>query len=155
MRGLAEARVVHPMRGSTSAAPTDRPAELFARGSDWFTASVLAQQGRMNGFLCAVQDASLSGYAAGVPAAVGAAGVASLSSAIDQMTFVPDSVRDAFESQWSDPDVVDPVLLVRRVLETPVSWRGTWHSQCADHLDASRADGRGVHRRVVGRSEGS
>jgi len=127
MRGLAAARVVHPTSGGAPPASADRPAELFARGSDWFTASVLAQQGRMNGFLTAVQDASFSGYAAGVPSAVGAAGVASLSAAIDQMTFVPDSVRDAFVSQWADPEVADPVLLVRRVLETPVSWRGTWH----------------------------
>src|SRR5471032_1198252 len=42
------------------------------------------------------------------------------------MTFVPDSVRTAFESQWSDARVIDPALLVRRALETPVSWRGVW-----------------------------
>lgn len=123
VRGLAEARVVHPIGGGTS---SDRPAELFARGSDWFTASVLAQEGRVNGFLTAVQDASLSGYAAGVPSAAGTAGVASLAAAIDQMTYVPDSVRDAFAAQWADPSVTDPVLLVRRVFETPVSWRSTW-----------------------------
>jgi hypothetical protein len=124
MRGLAAARMVRSTNGATPS--SDRPAELFARGSDWFTASVLAQRGRMNSFLTAVQDASLSGYAAGVPSAVGAAGVASLNTAIDQMTFVPDSIRDGFAAQWSDPDVADPSLLVRRVLETPVSWRNTW-----------------------------
>jgi hypothetical protein len=139
MRGLAEARVVHPLGGSTS---SDRPAELFARGSDWFTASVLAQQGRVNGFLSAVQDASLAGYAAGVPSAAGAAGVASLTAAIDQMTYVPDSVRDAFTSQWADPAITDPVLLVRRVFETPLSWRGAahWDGPFAAKLPAPTAE---------------
>jgi hypothetical protein len=138
VRGLAEARVVHPLAGATS---SDRPAELFARGSDWFTASVLAQQGRVNGFLTAVQDGSLAGYAAGVPSAAGAAGVGSLNMAIDQMTYVPDSVRDAFTSQWADPAVADPVLQVRRVFETPLSWRGTWHSDglFAANLPAPKA----------------
>jgi hypothetical protein len=42
------------------------------------------------------------------------------------MTYLPDSTRTAFESQWSDPMVVDPTLLVRRALETPVLWRAAW-----------------------------
>jgi hypothetical protein len=39
------------------------------------------------------------------------------------MTYVPDSVRARFESQWADPRVIDPLLLVRRVLDTPVALR--------------------------------
>lgn len=124
LRGLAEARVLRP--APPGAAPsTDRPAELFARSTDWYVASALAQRGVMNGYLSAIEDELLPGYAAGFPTAVGASGAQSLTSAIDAMTYVPDSLRAAFESQWSDPDVVDPVLLVRRALETPVSWRRT------------------------------
>jgi hypothetical protein len=37
------------------------------------------------------------------------------------MTYIPDSVRARFEAQWANPSVVDPVLLVRRVVETPIS----------------------------------
>jgi hypothetical protein len=41
------------------------------------------------------------------------------------MTYVPDSVSARFASQWADPRVIDPLLLVRRVLETPVSLRAS------------------------------
>ena len=122
----AEARLFRWYSGGPSAVPGDRPAEVFARSADWFVASTLALHGRSNGFLTAVQDAMLPGYAAGPPVAVGAAGAMSLLSAIEQMTYVPDSLRASFEVAWSDPSVVDPVVMVRRVLETPVSWRGLW-----------------------------
>ncbi|MDB4876377.1 MAG: hypothetical protein JWM41_2823 [Gemmatimonadetes bacterium] len=125
LRGLAEARLLRSP-GVAATAPMDRPAELFARGADWFVASSLAQQGRTNGFLSAIEDASLGGYAAGPPTAIGVAGAGALTSAIEAMTYLPDSTRAAFESQWSDPRVVDPTLLVRRALETPVSWRAAW-----------------------------
>ncbi|HXT14896.1 MAG TPA: hypothetical protein VN706_04660 [Gemmatimonadaceae bacterium] len=128
MRGLANARLMRPV-GASSGKMSDRPAELFARGSDWFVASMLARQGRSDAFLTAVQDANIAGYAAGLPSAVGLAGSASLLSAIDQMTSVPDSLRAAFASQWADPMQVDPTLLVRRVLETPVSWRTIWQTR--------------------------
>jgi hypothetical protein len=128
VRGLAEARVIRGLGGGGPSAPShnDRPAELFARSVDWFVSSTLAAQGRSNGFLTAVQDPMLPGYAAGAPAIVGTAGAESLLGALAQMTFIPDSARDAFESQWSDPAVIDPTLLVRRVLDTPVSWRIVW-----------------------------
>ena len=125
VRGLAEARLLRPS-GQGAVPAIDRPAELFARGADWFVASSLAQWGITNGFLSAIEDASLAGYAAGPPTAIGVAGVRSLTSAIEQMTYLPDSTRLAFESQWSDRAVVDPELLVRRVLETPVAGRGVW-----------------------------
>lgn len=125
IRGLAEARLLRPAApGATPAA--DRPAELFARGSDWFVASTLAQRGLMNGYLSAIEDEMLPGYAAGLPTAIGNSGAQALTSAIGAMTYLPDSLSAAFESQWSDPQVIDPVLLVRRALQTPVSWRGAW-----------------------------
>jgi hypothetical protein len=43
------------------------------------------------------------------------------------MTYLPDSVHKDFVSQWADPATADPVLLVRRVLEAPVSWRAVWY----------------------------
>jgi hypothetical protein len=120
----AEARMFRWYSGGPQVVLADRPAEVFARSADWFVASALALRGRSNGFLTAVQDAMLPGYAAGPPVAVGAAGAMSLLSAIEQMTYVPDSLRASFEAAWADPGVVDPVVMVRRVLETPVSWRG-------------------------------
>ncbi|MEO7085469.1 MAG: hypothetical protein ABI442_07435, partial [Gemmatimonadaceae bacterium] len=121
LRALADARPTRPYSG---VAPAERPTELFARGTDWFVATALAQQGRSNGYLSAIEDGVFAGYAAGAPGALGAAGTASLLSAIGTMTYLPDSLRSRFESQWSDPSVVDATLLVRRALEAPVSWRG-------------------------------
>jgi hypothetical protein len=142
MRGLAESRLFRPFTGTATAPPVDRPAELFARGSDWFVASALAQQGRMNGFLSAIGDGSIAGYAAGAPMAVGIAATTSLMSAIDAIAYVPDSIRASFESAWSDPRTVDPVLLVRRVLDTPVSWRsvGQWGASADSLLPWRGAD---------------
>ncbi len=49
-----------------------RPAELLARGADWFLAAALARQGRMHGALTAVQDGWIRGYASATgPAAFG------------------------------------------------------------------------------------
>ena len=120
MLGLAEARVLRGPVGSGVPASMGRPTELFARGTDWFVASALAQRGRSNGFLSVIQDGTLIGYAAGAPAAVGLSGAQSLLAALAQMTYIPDSVRVRFEAQWADPSIVDPVLLVRRVVETPI-----------------------------------
>jgi len=121
VRGLADARILRTAGGLLPPPPmADRPAELFARGADWFVASTLASRGRTNGFLTAVQDVALSGYAAGPPTAVGSAGASALVSAIEQMTYLPDSTQEAFAAQWADPENVDPLVLVRRVLETPM-----------------------------------
>jgi hypothetical protein len=128
VRGLAEARIIRGFAGGGPSAPplNDRPAEIFARSVDWFVASTLALQGRSNGFLTAVQDPMLPGYAAGPPAAVGSSGARSLLGALGQMTYISDSTRDEFEAEWSDPSVIDPTLMVRRVLDSPVSWRLVW-----------------------------
>lgn len=61
--------------GVTSSAYTTearRPAELLARGADWYVATALARMGRMNGALTAVQDGWIRGYASAAgPAAFG------------------------------------------------------------------------------------
>jgi hypothetical protein len=119
VRGLAEARLLRPVPANDTQLP-DRPAELYARSADWFVATTLSLDGRMNGFLTAVQDAALPGYAAGAPTTIGTAGSASLLAAIDQMTFVSDSVLGAFENTWANPTTIDPLLMVRRVFATPV-----------------------------------
>lgn len=58
--------------GSAYAAEARRPAELLARGADWFIAVALARQGRSDGAVSAVQDSWSRGYAsAGGPVAFG------------------------------------------------------------------------------------
>ena len=126
VRGLGEAKVVRSFTGLPSSPASERPVEIFARSADWFVASMLAQQGRSNGFLSAVEDPLLAGYAAGPPAAVGTVGVTSLLDAIEQMTYISDTARAGFEAVWANPETLDPTILVRRVLETPVAWRFAW-----------------------------
>jgi hypothetical protein len=123
LKSLGEARPFRAFNGAGSAPPSTRPAELFARGTDWFVASVLAQQGRMNGFLSAIGDGSLAGYAAGPPTAVGASATTSLVSAIEAMAYVPDSISASFAATWADPGSIDPTLLVRRVLDMSITSR--------------------------------
>jgi hypothetical protein len=125
LRGLAEARLLRPVTPTSTPAAIGRPAEMFARGADWFITSALAQLGRSNGFLSVIGDEMLTGYAAGLPTAMGVSGSEALVSAIAEMTFLPDSTRAAFAAQWSNPALVDPTLLVRRVLETPMLARGS------------------------------
>ncbi|HVX41164.1 MAG TPA: hypothetical protein VHB25_16475 [Gemmatimonadaceae bacterium] len=141
VQGLAESRSSRAY--AVGGAPrTDRPAELFARSTDWFVASALAAQGRMDGFLSAVQDAMLAGYAAGSPTIAGRRAGTALLSALDEMTLIPDSSRSAFEHTWADAADIDPAMLVRRVLDTPVPWRAVTAATAAGaEDDAASWDG--------------
>src|SRR5437868_2074251 len=46
-----------------------------------------------------------------------------LAAAVQEMTYLPESVRDGFLAQWADARSVDPYLLVRHVLSMPLSRR--------------------------------
>jgi hypothetical protein len=119
MRDLAAARVAR--RG---APPTEeRPAEVFARSVDWLVAVSLAREGRSDGYLSAVQDAALTGYTTVSPAAMILGGARPLVDAVQEMTYLPESVRDGFLAQWADARTVDPYLLVRHILSVQLPRR--------------------------------
>ena len=119
MRDLAAARVVR--RG---AAPTEeRPAEVFARNVDWLVAVSLARDGRSDGYLSAVQDAALTGYTTVSPVAMIFGAARPLVDAIEEMTYLPESIRDGFLAQWADARSVDPYLLVKHILTVPLPRR--------------------------------
>jgi len=119
MRDLASARVT-TRRG----APADeRPAEVFARSVDWLVAISLAREGRSNGYLTAVQDAALTGNTTVSPVAMIFGAARPLLDAIQEMTYVPESVRQDFLQQWGDPRTVEPYLLVRHALTVSVPRR--------------------------------
>ena len=119
MRDLAAARVVR--RG---AAPTEeRPAEVFARSVDWLVAVSLAREGRSDGYLSAVQDAALTGYTTVSPVAMMFGAARPLVDAVEEMTYLSESVREGFLAQWADARSVDPYLLVRHVLSLPFQRR--------------------------------
>ena len=119
MRDLAAARVVR--RGTAPA--EERPAEVFARNVDWLVAVSLAREGRSDGYLSAVQDAALTGYTTVAPVGMILGAARPLVDAIEEMTYLPESVREAFLEQWADARSVDPYLLVRHILTMPLPRR--------------------------------
>ena len=119
MRDLAAARVVR--RGAAPA--EERPAEVFARSVDWLVAVSLAREGRSDGYLSAVQDAALTGYTTVSPVAMIFGAARPLVDAVEEMTYLPESVRDGFLAQWADARSVDPYLLVRHILSVPLARR--------------------------------
>src|SRR5678816_3617707 len=64
--------------------PSARPTEVFARNVDWFVSAVLARDGRMNGYLSAVQDGVLTGYGAVAAPEVARDGAEAMARALDE-----------------------------------------------------------------------
>ena len=122
LRGLTAATLVAPMPQNGFSPPhAQRPAEVFARSADWFIAASLAREGRMNGYLSAVQDELLPGYvAAEPPGPTGAAGSA-LIDLLDDMTLVPDAPRAWFLEQFGREREPRALNLVRTMLDVPLT----------------------------------
>ena len=118
MRDLAAARVVR--RGAPA---EERPAEVFARSVDWLVAMSLARDGRSDGYLSAVQDAALTGYTTVSPVSMIFGAARPLVDAVEEMTYLPEPVREGFLAQWADARSADPYLLVRHVLSMPLQRR--------------------------------
>lgn len=118
MRDLAAARVVR--RGQPA---EERPAEVFARSVDWLVAVSLASEGRSDGYLTAVQDAALTGYTTVSPVSMIFGAARPLVDAVEEMTYLPEPVREDFLARWADARAVDPYLLVRHVLSMPLQRR--------------------------------
>src|SRR5690606_12834224 len=47
---------------NTQSAHATRPAEVFARGTDWLVSTLLGREGRLGGYLTSFQDPILTGY---------------------------------------------------------------------------------------------
>lgn len=121
LRGLTAATLVPPMPQNGFSPPhAQRPAEVFARNADWFVAAALAREGRMNGYLSAVQDELLPGYvAAEPPGPTGAAGSA-LVDLLEDMTVLPEPARDWFLARFGRGRQPRAIDLVRGVLTAPL-----------------------------------
>ncbi len=100
----------------------DRPAELFARGTDFFVAAALAREGRSDGMLSAVQDPLLVGYA-GVRAPDPGDGTAeALVDVLAGMTLVPSSARQWYLARFGRAGTRTPLALVGDVLRATPAW---------------------------------
>lgn len=122
LQGLTAATLVAPMPQNGFSPPhAQRPAEVFARSADWFIAASLAREGRVNGYLSAVQDELLPGYvAAEPPGPTGAAGSALLD-LLDDMTVVPETTREWFLARFGRDREPRALNLVRALLDAPLS----------------------------------
>jgi hypothetical protein len=117
LRQMASALRPDTTRSRTEA----RPTEVFARNVDWFVSAALAKDGRLNGYLSAVQDPVLTGYGSAMsPEAAPDGGSATLR-ALDGMTFVPGEVRSWFTASYGPNRRISVHEAVRRVLEAPTS----------------------------------
>jgi hypothetical protein len=118
VRGLTAARVAG--RGRISPHGSGRPAEVFARSVDWFVVDALAAAGRSNGFLSAIEDPLLTGFAA-VPADAPSLGAAhALVGMLAEMTYVADSTSADYLRRWSSLDVLDPSTILLRSMDAPI-----------------------------------
>jgi hypothetical protein len=123
MNGLTAASLTsavnHPQHGHAT-----RPAEVFARSVDWFTAVALANQGRINGYLSSVQDDLLTGYGTVTPPDVTGTASQALVALLDEVAPVyPETRRWFLQSygQFRSPSAFD---LTRRILEAPLDVEG-------------------------------
>jgi hypothetical protein len=118
VRGLTTARIAG--RGRISPHGSGRPAEVFARSVDWFVADALAAMGRTNGYLSAIEDPILSGFAATASDAPSLGAARALVGTLTEMTYLPDSMSSAYVRRWESLDALDPSALVMRTMDAPV-----------------------------------
>lgn len=118
VQGLTTATLEAPSAANQFRPPhAVRPTEVFAASADWFIAAALAREGRLNGYLTAVQDELLTGYAAVPPPDLrGQTGEATLA-VLDQMTTVPLPVRSWFQSNFGRQRQPSSYERARRVLD--------------------------------------
>ncbi|HET9426411.1 MAG TPA: hypothetical protein VFO55_13660 [Gemmatimonadaceae bacterium] len=121
MRGLTSARIVG--RGRISPHGSARPAEVFARSVDWLVTDALAERGISNGYLSAIQDPVIAGFAAIPSDAAALDGAGALVRSLAEMTWVPDSVAEGYTGRWESLDRLDPSTVVMRVLDAPMAIR--------------------------------
>ena len=115
-------------RGLRSSPGGDRPTEAFARSVDWLSAAALAREGILNGYLSAVQDEWLTGYAsATAPRRDGPQGDATML-AVREIAEVAPNVVSWFEASYGEerrPGLADAV---RRSLVAPLPRLDSRHS---------------------------
>jgi hypothetical protein len=101
--------------------PSSRPTEVFARNVDWFVSAALARDGRMNGYLSAVQDGVLTGYGAVAAPEVAREGAQAMIRALDEMTLVAPATRAWFVETHGRGRMVPMAELTRRVLDVQLT----------------------------------
>jgi hypothetical protein len=98
----------------------NRPAEVFARGTDWLVAAVLAHEGRTGGYLTSFQDAALTGYGTTRGPDVGGAAVPSLLAILDGIAPVPERTRELAMESFGPNRPLSPSEIAGAVLDAGI-----------------------------------
>ncbi|MDQ6887022.1 MAG: hypothetical protein M3068_06965 [Gemmatimonadota bacterium] len=96
-----------------------RPTELFARNVDWFVASALAHDGRMDGYLSSVQDEYITGYGAVRPPDQTGGAARALVRLLNEVAPPAESARETYLARFGPARVPSSEDLLRALLETP------------------------------------
>jgi hypothetical protein len=118
LSGLA-ASLIPPVADSPARPHDTRPAEVFARGSDWLVAVMLAQQGRSGGYLTSYQDAALTGYGTTRGPDIDGGAVPSLLSILDAIAPILEGPRQLALDQFGPNRTLSPTETVRAILRVP------------------------------------
>lgn len=94
-----------------------RPAEVFARGSDWFISAALAREGRTAGYLSSFQDPALTGYGSTRGPDIGGAAVPALLTIYDVIAPVAPGTRAWARSELGPNRMLTPTELSVAVLK--------------------------------------
>lgn len=120
VRRLASA--ARPRRESlASPVQADRPTEAFARGVDWFVAAALAHNGRVNGYLSSVQDATITGYASAAAPRGGAIEGDATLDALREIALVDAAIVAWYDTTYGIGRRIGVTDAVRRTLVAPLS----------------------------------
>lgn len=93
----------------------NRPAEVFARGMDWFVAAMLAREGRTGGYLTSFQDPAITGYGSTRSPDVGGSTVPALFTILDYIAPVVPEAREWALDRYGPLRTLSSMELVRAV----------------------------------------
>lgn len=114
------ASLVHPFIDDESTPHLTRPAEVFARGTDWLVAAVMARDGRLGGYLTSFQDPVLTGYGTTRGPDISGGAVPALLSILDGISPVPEPAREWVLHSYGPSRSLMGVELSRAVVEAGV-----------------------------------
>jgi len=86
-------------------------------------ADALADRGRSNGYLTAIQEQLVVGYAASAGDAPSLSAASAMVRGLAEMTSIPDSIVRGYLGRWQSLDDLDPAAAMVRLLEAPVTVR--------------------------------
>jgi hypothetical protein len=136
VRSLASVSAVPTAQEAPLSSHARRPAEVFARGVEWYVAVSLASAGRRNGYLSSVQDEVITGYGTVRPPDVSGAAGDALMDILSALAPVYREQRQAYRALYGTARKPRAYDLVRRVVEAPGSADPS--RSLADQLDVLR-----------------